>query len=354
MRFFLLLAGSLSLGMFQPASAQTHDDADHLHDTTGWTTPTPAGPVTPADSLPAFRPDSLKDEAIRSVESRPSPFAGKPTAKDSADSVAALLRGRRPAVSIHVGVNFIDLDAKQVFSDALQARMTRDSLTPLQPYEPVHIALPIGIQAIVPIGPWFDVVAKTHSYWYEQTAVLGRLGVTQGEESFASQAHLGGAGLRYYIPPSLLSVTGKLGLYFQGIYYWLLGGGELYTNHGSAPAEFDPAGSAWEIQLGFNRSMTRTMGITGNLGFLQQDYSSKKPWTDLVVDAAPTGKVHWSSGALQASFNLWYNFGIGNAPRPTGQPASQPPVSNPPTSPPPGSQPPAPEKAPNPTPAPAP
>lgn len=335
MRLLHLLTGALALGLFQAVSAQSHDEADHVRDTTGWTAPTPTSPITPADSLPAFRPDSLKDEAVRSVESRPSPFAGRPTPKDSADSVAALLRGRRPAVSIHLGVNFIDLDAKRVFSDALQARMTRDSLSLLQPYEPVHIAVPIGVQAIIPIGPWFDLVAKTHSYWYEQTAVLGKLGVTQGEESFASQAHLGGIGLRYYMPPSLLSVTGKLGLYFQGVYYWLLGGGELYTNHGSAPAEFDPAGSAWEIQLGFNRSMTRTIGFTGSLGFLQQDYSSKKTWTELVVDRAPAGNVHWGSGALQASFNLWYNFGIGNTPT-----ASVPPATRTP----------APENAPNPAP----
>lgn len=359
MRILLLLAVTLAAGRFGTVFAQSHDDAGHVHDTTGWTAPTPEGPITPADSLPAFRPDSLKDEAIRSVESRPSPFAGRPTAKDSADSVAALLRGRRPAVSIHVGVDFIDLDAKQVFSDALQARMTRDSLTPLQPYEPVHLAFPIGIQAIVPIGPWFDVVARTHSYWYKQTAVLGKSGITRGEESFASQAHLGGAGLRYYVPPSLLSVTGKLGLYIQGVYYWLLGGGELYTNHGAAPAEFDPAGSAWEIQLGFNRSMTKTIGITGNLGFLQQDFSSKRPWTDLVVDKAPAGNVHWSSGALQASFNLSYNFGIGPTPSTTQPPVSGPPASGapppePPVSEPPVSEPPAPAKPPNPTPAPAP
>lgn len=281
---------------------------------TGWTSPGAA--ATSADSLPAFRPDSLKDQVIRSAESAPSPFAAKSTPRDSADSVAALLRGRRPAVSVHAGVLFLDLDAKDVFQASLDARMRRDSLTALQPYEPVHLVIPAGLQVIVPVGPWFDLVARTQSSWYKQTAVLGRGGATVGEESFAVQAHLAGAGIRYYVPPDLLSVNGSLGLFAQGVYYWLAGGGEIYTGHGSAPAEFDPAGSGWEIQVGFNRAVTRPWSVTGSLGFQSVEFASEKYWSDILVDDPPPGRVKWGGGALQASFNLWYHFGVEARPSP--------------------------------------
>lgn len=274
----------------------------------------PGDRPTAADSLPAFRSDSLDDRNIREAESAPSPFAQSP-ARDSADSVAALLRGRRPAVSLYAGIDFIDLDATDALVDALDARIDRDSLVVLQPYESVHLAFPFGIQAVLPAGAYFDLVAKTHSYWYKQTAVLGRANVTDAnddkdEEFFAVQAHLGGAGLRYHIPPALLTVTGNLGLYVQGVYYWLLGGGELYTNHGSAPAEFDPAGSAWEIQLGLNRPVSRFWGITGNIGYMAQNYASDKPWSAILVDRAPAGTVDWELAAITANFNLWYYFGV--------------------------------------------
>lgn len=332
-RLLLLVAFAAAALRGQPG----HEDHGHALPAapdTGWTAQ--GGAATPADSLAAFRPDSLKDEVIKSAESAPSPFAGRATPKDSADSVAALLRGRRPALSIHAGINFLDLDAKEIFQAALEARRARDSLVVLQPYEPVHLAFPIGIQAVIPVGPWFDLVAKTHSFWYQQTAVLGRGGRTSGEESFAVQAHLGGAGLRYYIPPDLLSVTGSLGLFVQGVYYWLLGGGELYTTRGAVPAEFDPAGSAWEIQLGFNQAVKRSWGLTGSIGFLQQEYASERLWTDLVADKAPAGKVTWGAGALQASFNLWYHFGVTSqaaappAPVPAGNPVQPAPGPVPP------------------------
>lgn len=282
-------------------------------DTSGWTAP--GGPATPADSLAVFRPDSIRDGAIRGVESAPSPFARPRTAADSVDSVAAALRGRRPSLSVHLGVSFFDLDAKDLFASAVARRRAADtSLQVLQGYESVHLAFPAGVQALLPAGPWFDLVAKTLSYWYRQTAVLGRrapLNSETAEEQYALQAHLGGVGLRYYIPPDLLSVKGNLGLYVQGVYYWLLGGTEIYGSHGMAKAEFDPAGSAWEVQLGYNHAVRKSWSLSGSLGWLSQDYASDQAWTEVLPSAvAPAGKAHWGGGALQASFHLAYHFGV--------------------------------------------
>jgi hypothetical protein len=227
-------------------------------------------------------------------------------------------------VSLHGGVNLVDFDAQDEFEASLRSRSGRDSLDVLQAYEAVHIAAPVGIQALWPLLTWFDAVARTHSYWYKQTAVLRRRSAGTGaslpptEEFFAVQAHLGGAGLRFYLPPDLLSVTGKLGLYVQGVYYWLLGGTELYTRHGSAPAEFDPAGSAWEIQLGFNQVVTRPWTISAGLGYMQQHFLSDRPWSAILADDPPPGEVEWGSAALQGFLQFNWHFGVPGRADPAG------------------------------------
>lgn len=293
-----------------------HDDRDGggVRVDSGWTSPA-AGP-TSADSLPAFRTDSLKGDIVRGVESGSTILAAPRSARDSADSVTALLRGRRPTISLHGGVNLVDFAAQDDFEASLQSRILRDSLEALQNYETVHIAFPVGVQVLWPVLPWFDAVFRTHSYWYKQTAVLRPrnaepdAGYNPTEEYFAVQAHLGGAGLRFYIPPDLLSVSGQLGLFVQGVYYWLLGGAELYTKHGSAPAEFDPAGSAWEIQLGFNRVITRPWTISGGLGYMQQHFLSDRPWSAILADNPPPGRAEWGSAALQGFLQFNWHFGV--------------------------------------------
>ncbi|MDQ3002868.1 MAG: hypothetical protein M3Y08_16600, partial [Fibrobacterota bacterium] len=213
-----------------------------------------------ADSLPVFKPDSAVADPFRKVEAGPSPWSANPTAsvpKTKSDSLARTdtvtdkLRRRHPAVSAYLGVDFIDFDAKSIFKASLETRRLRDSLGLLQDYESVHLAFPVGIQAVMPVSGYLDLVAKTHSYWYKQTAILGdRNKRHAGDEWFAVQANLGGLGLRYYVPPSLLSVTGSLGLFVQGLLYWNLGNSQIYTPYGSAGARFEPFGSGYEIQFG--------------------------------------------------------------------------------------------------------
>ncbi|HKP97653.1 MAG TPA: hypothetical protein VJ385_18060 [Fibrobacteria bacterium] len=276
-----------------------------------------------ADSLPAFKPDSAAEDPFRKVEAGPSPWSAAPAAaaapKTRADSLArtdtvtAKLRKRHPAVSACLGVDFFDLDAKEVFKSALEGLETEranDSLKVLQDYDPVHLAFPIGLQAILPLGAYVDLVVKTHSYWYKQTAILGDKNSRHvGDEWFAVQANLGGAGLRYYVPPALLSVTGGLGLFAQGVLYWNLGRTELYTPYGSAAARFRPYGSGYEIQFGIQQSLAGPWQLAGAIGFLRQDFKSRRPWTDIVRYSAPAGNAHWESSAVQASLNLWYHFG---------------------------------------------
>ncbi|MDB5103591.1 MAG: hypothetical protein JWP91_1280 [Fibrobacteres bacterium] len=288
-----------------------------------------------ADTLPAFKPDSAIQDPFRKVEAGPSPWSAAPTAvpKTRADSAAAdtvteRLRKRHPAFSVYLGVDFMDFDAKDAFRTSLAVREARDSaigLKTLQDFEPVHMAFPIGLQAVFPVGPYLDVVAKTHSFWYKQTAVLGdRNSNHAGDEWYAVQSNLGGVGIRYYIPPSFLSVTGGLGLFMQGLLYWNLGGSELYTPYGSAQARFNPSGSAYEIQFGMQQALTGPWRLAGAIGFLQQDFTSDQAWTGIMRYAPPTGKAHWGSSAVQATLGLWYHFGVVADKKPAGAPNAAP------------------------------
>lgn len=283
-----------------------------------------------ADSLPAFKPDSLAQDPFRKVEAGPSPWTQVPAAapqsgKDSAarsDSLASQLGRRRPALSVHLGVDFFDLDAKEDFSASLAALIkdrteAGDTLKVLQGYDPVHLAFPIGLQAIVPVGSNLDLVLKTHSYWYRQKAILGHADSRHARDGwYAVQANLGGMGVRYYVPPSLLSVTGGLGLFVQGVVFWNLGGTEIYTPYGSAPARRDPLSSAYEIQFGVLQSVSGPWQLAGSIGFLQQDFTSARRWNEILAYAPPEGKVHWGSSAISASMNLWYRFGTGKTAEP--------------------------------------
>ncbi len=291
--------------------------------------PDPAAAQMPfADSLPAFKTDSATQDPFRKVESGPSPFGVKPAEAPGArpdtgahhiDSVTALLRKRHPGISIYLGVDFIDFNAKEKFQNALAARITGDSSlspSPLQPYELVHLAFPVGIQASYPIGTYLDLVAKTHSYWYKQTAILGNKATNThaADEWYAVQANLGGVGMRYCLPPALLSVTGQLGLYTQGIWYWNLGNSAIYTPYGNAPSFFRPTGSGYEIQFGFQQAMTKPWQLTGAIGFIHQQFSSSQAWKDIIAHSPPPGNVSWASSSIQANLNLWYNFGVVNPP----------------------------------------
>ena len=290
-----------------------------------------------ADTLPAFKPDSAVQDPFRKVEAGPSPWSADPTASPQAkrdsgaapDTVTDRLRKRLPAVSVYLGVDFMDFDAKQAFQASLDFRETRDSLIILQEYEPVHLAFPIGIQAAIPISGYLDVVAKTHSYWYKQTAVLGDKASNHvGDEWYAVQANLAGLGLRFYIPPAFLSVTGGLGLYTQAVLYWNAGNSEIYSNHGSAEAGFEATGSGYEFQFGMQQALKGPWRLAGAIGFLQQDFTSKQAWSDVIGYAPPAGKAHWGSSSIQATLNLWYHFGAdsqapGN-PLPTGSGSAGP------------------------------
>ncbi len=273
-----------------------------------------------ADSLPAFRTDSASADPFRKAEAGQAPWAAAPAKADTgliADTVTARLTRRRPSLSVWLGAEFSDLDAKEAFKADLQQRLKEsasagDTLQILQPVEEAHLSFPIGIQAVVPLGPWFDAVGMARFSWYKQAAVLARTDKEKtagGQAWYALQSTLGGVGLRFYVPPALLSVTGSLGLYSQFLWLWNLGGSEIYTRYGSAPARLDPAGAGFELLFGLQKALTGPWQLAGSLGFVKQEFTSDTRWDRLLQSASPPGKVRWASSSLQANLALAYHFG---------------------------------------------
>jgi hypothetical protein len=281
------------------------------------------GAYSRTDTLPAFIPDTALQDTFQKIDAGPTPLtygtqppSGPLSKADSLarkDTVTEKLRKRHPALSLYGGVDFIDLDAKEILSNALSARLVADTtLKILQNYDPVHLAFPFGLQGLYPVNGWFDIVAKTHYYWYKQTAVLGDKTTTRhvGDEWYAVQTNIGGLGVRYYVPPSILSISTGLGIFAQGVLFWNLGGSELSTPYGSTKAEFDPAGAGYELMFGIQRSLSGPWQLAGALGFLQQDLKSDDPWSSVIRYNPPSGDAHWGSSSIQLSLNLWYHFGV--------------------------------------------
>ncbi len=293
-----------------------------------------ASAPTFADSLPAFKSDSALQDPFKQLEAGNAQGLGNGKSngngnnnnnaadtgnnkilkdKSRLDSLNNLAKIRLPGISLYLGVDFFDLSEKDRFVQAIDTRRTRDSLDILQPYESVHLAFPLGLQVSYPISSHLDILLKTHSYWYKQTALLGKKNskTDAGEEWFVVQGNLGGGGIRYSLPHALLSVKGELGLYVQGLWYWNLGGTEMYSPRGSAKAKFDPSGSGYEIQLGFQQAISKPWALTGGLGFIHQEFSSTAQWNSL-VESAPTATdpISWTLSGLSATFNLWYYFGF--------------------------------------------
>jgi hypothetical protein len=286
-----------------------------------------------ADSLPAFRSDSASADPFRQVEAGGSPWAApKPKADTGfrADTVTAKLTRRHPSLSLWLGAEFSDLDAKDDFKTDLAERLKAsasagDTLQVLQPFEEAHLSFPVGIQAVFPLGPWFDAVGMARFSWYKQNAVLAHTDLNKspaGQAWYVSQSSLGGAGLRFYVPPSLLSVTGSLGLYAQFLWLWNLGGSELYTRYGSARARLDPAGAGFELLFGLQKALTGPWQLAGSLGFVKQDYASDREWKALLPYSAPAGNVRWGSSSLQANLSLAYHFGAHEADTASAKPGA--------------------------------
>jgi hypothetical protein len=182
-------------------------------ETPSGSTPADAPPVDslPVDSLPAFKQDSTKSETIKSIEAG---GGSAPKAQVSPDSLDAKRRARRPFLGLSLALSFSDFSAKGRFSARLDTVSRRDSLRILQKYDPVHFSFPVGLTLGIPVLPYADIWLRSEHFWYRVSALAQGDGPAQ-EFFYAVQAHLLGVGARYLLPVSLMSVTGRPGIFFR-------------------------------------------------------------------------------------------------------------------------------------------
>ncbi len=307
-----LLVG-LALGLWALALPVRSDE--------NWFAPNrPAGAVSSADSLASFRNDSLDAQKFRQIESGQSPKDTGKTKVDTAARASQLQQflNRPPYFAMHGGVGFLDLSGREHFITALETRRQKTIRgRVLQPYESVNLYFPAGLLAGQRIFPYADLVLKTHSFWLRQTALIGdSINGAGQEEYYAIQGHLAGLGARVYVPLEILSAQGHGQLYVQAIPYWDLGASEMYGSHGSAKAEWSPAGSGFELQLGFMHGNDARFTWTAALSYLHTSWTSKTTWNQILPDPDKTA-VKWGGNALQIQFFLFWN------PRPILPPAAQ-------------------------------
>jgi len=275
----------------------------------GFGTLSPGAGITPADSLPSFRPDSMDFEKIRQLENGRS---SQDTGKGKSDTAAQarkirLFFDRPPYFALHAGIGFLDLQGRENFVRALEATRLAEGDRILQPYESVTLNFPAGLLLGFRIAPYADLVLKTHSFWSTQSALLGdSLSGAGTEEYYAIQGHLGGLGIRLYVPQEILSVKNHGLIYLEAIRFWDLAAVEIYSNHGAAKAQWEPQGSAFELQFGFMHNLQSKLTWSAALSFIHSGWSSDRSWSD-ILPLNDTNSVHWGGNALQMRFFLFWN-----------------------------------------------
>ncbi len=221
---------------------------------------------------------------------------------------------RLPYVGVFAATTFFNLDEKNRLARMLQ----QPGGSTLQPFESVHMAFPLGMMAAYPILTHLDVSVKLEGIWYSQSALFQAPGLEGvpgpvSEERYVVQALLGGMGAKYLIPAAFLSVTGQPGLYVGYWHLWDLGLAELYTNHGSVRAEFEPGGTGYEFQVGFQHSPSKSFFWNAAISYQNLGFSSEANWEELARNsesATPSnGKASWNLAGLKIALNLYYQFG---------------------------------------------
>jgi hypothetical protein len=272
----------------------------------------PPDSAPPPDSLPAFRHDSTKAAAVRSIEAGGAAEAA-PAKPSQADSLDLKLRGRGPFVALTAALSFSDLSAKQLFTGHLDTVSRRDSLRLLQRYDPVHVAFPFGLTVGIPVSAHLDLWLRSEHFWYRPSALAQGSGEAR-EFEYAVQGHLFGAGVRYLIPASLLSVTNRQGLYFAYTHFWNAGPTEIYAPTGKVRAKTRPAGAGYEIQAGYQQDFDKRWTLTGGLAFANIEFQSRAPWRN-ILPYGPDETARWTLRSLRLSVQGMYQFGRAAATR---------------------------------------
>ena len=270
----------------------------------------PVGAQAPADSLsPVFRSDSAQAGAIRQVEAGAT-SADTTRALAPGDSLFAKLKRRGPYVGLSAGVSFAEHSARDRFTAAMNAQAAADSQRTLQRQDPVHVYFPVGLVFGVPVLPNFDLLLRSEHYRYRVTGLAQKGNDAPTEFWYVNQGHLAGAGVKWLVPGSLLTVTGQPGLYLAYTHLWNFGHSGMRSPEGSLRARTTPGGAGFEIQAGFQQDFDKRWVLTGGLSFSRLAFESAGEWSNVVAGAAP-GQADWTLTSMRFALQGLYQFGRG-------------------------------------------
>jgi hypothetical protein len=263
--------------------------------------------TTPIDSVsPVFQGDSAKAAAIRAVEAGKLPQDTGSLQRD--DSLLLKQKRRGPYVGFSAGVSFADNSAKNLFAAYMKDEAAADSARIVQSQDPVQIFAPVGLVLGIPVFPYLDVWFRTEHFWSRVNGLTQRGNASPREFWYVAQGHLAGVGARYLVPVSLLSVTGKPGLYAAYTHFWSFGPTGLKSPTGDLKAETDPAGAGYEVQLGYQQDYDKRFTFTGGLSFASLTFASKSSWRAILPNA-PDERAEWTLQALRFSVQGVYQIG---------------------------------------------
>jgi hypothetical protein len=263
---------------------------------------------TPADSLsPVFRSDSSKAEAIRAVEAG---GAVRDTGRSLArnDSLLIKLRRRGSYFGLSAGVAFAEHSAQDRFSTHMNSEAAAKGQRILQRQDPVHVFFPGGLLLGIPVLTNFDAILRTEHFYYKITGLAQKDNDAPTEFWYSQQAHLAGAGVRWLVPVSLLTVNGQPGLYATYTRFWNIGPTGMRSPDGSLSALTDLAGAGEEVQIGFQQDFDRRWALTFGLSWSRISLRSNADWSYVIPNAVPV-QADWTLTSMRLAMQGLYQFG---------------------------------------------
>jgi hypothetical protein len=263
-----------------------------------------------ATSSPVFQSDSAKFDAIREVE------AGKTAAskKDSGrawarnDSLVAKLKRRGPYIGLSAGLAFAEHSARDLFTAEMSSQATAKGERILQRQDPVHVFFPVGLIVGYPVTRHFDAILRTEHVYYKVTGLGQKDNDAPTEYGYTQQAHFAGAGIRWLLPVSLLTVSGQPGMFLSYTHLWSLGPTGIKTSDGSVRALIDPAGAGFEVQSGFQQDFDKRWVLVGGLSFSRLALRSNGDWSNVAPNNG-SGPAEWTITSMRFALQGLYQFG---------------------------------------------
>jgi hypothetical protein len=192
----------------------------------------------------------------------------------------------------------------------------------LQPYQPVDIAIPVGLSLYIKLLSSLDLLLSVQSFWREQVEIIeyenlsfvSSSGISGGDIQniplkYGLQAHLGGIGGKFHIPVHFMSIDKSKPIVIQVQRLWHLWRSEIYTSHGTLPATFEPLGNGWEFSAGYSWKTLGPLQITTYLSYFTASFSSSRTWSQLM--ASSQGETYldqhsWTLNGLKLQLQLQY------------------------------------------------